>query len=744
MLSSGLSGARRVTTQASIQQPTAMQPAQILAALRGAELLTSVELAELESASQGNVAAVSGALDALTKKGRLTPLQREMLLAGEGRNLCLSQYRLKARLGAGGMGQVFLAEHVMMDRHVALKVIASRYSSDPDAMRRFRREVRIVARLNHPNIVQAHDAAEANGLHFLVMEYVQGVELGSLVERSGPLTEARACWLMHQAALALQHAFEQGLTHGDIKPANLLVTAAGTLKILDFGLARWIRSSAEDAGVGGTNCEEALAGTPDYLPPEVTRDPRLADIRSDLYSLGCTFFYLLSAKPPFYSDSWPHTLFRHQHDPVPDLCAGRQDVSKECSAIVSRLLAKSPDDRFQTPQELAVALRNLLVADDRARMLDSAPIEVSEIPTRCSDAESTLPSFKQLEEKATAAKPKAAMPSQWKSVPLHSGRAGLWSAAVLAAVGIGLALSWFTARSAAKTRLAPDASTASEEIRSVSFSISQAPDKKFDTLAAAVSAASDCDTICISGRGHVPTGPIQIHDKRIIIRAGGVEKLRLEFDRPRTAPPWQALIRTNRDLSLDGIDLTAAAASSAGGPANVTHLIYVERGALSMSRCRLESPGGTALIVCRGCPQVSLQGCFLNAWASALIEDRCPHLFISRSEIRTCDPDGAAVVLLPPSEAGSPTSRIDIEQSRICAGRVLAIPGASAGDWVQEDELLSLERRLTAIEPIGRVKLNWQDSRHEGVGGNPRRAPADMAQTSMNPLVLTTNSRWPR
>src|SRR5207253_4374689 len=196
-----------------------------------------------------------------------------------------ARYRILVELGAGGMGVVYKAEHRIMGRTVALKVVAPHLTAKPDAVERFRREVTAAAKLSHPNIVTAHDADEAGGLHFLVMEFVDGISLDRLVGRRGPLPVQMACHFARQAALGLQHAFEKGMVHRDVKPANLMVTRKGQLKILDFGLARFAR----DAGAAGGRPAAATAanlvmGTPEYLSPEQASSPRTVDIRSDLYA----------------------------------------------------------------------------------------------------------------------------------------------------------------------------------------------------------------------------------------------------------------------------------------------------------------------------------------------------------------------------------------------------------------------------------------------------------------------------
>ena len=198
------------------------------------------------------------------------------------------------------MGEVFKARHPKLGRVVALKLIRKERLDNPAAVRRFHREVQAAAQLEHPHIVRAYDADEAGDLHYFVMEYVEGTDLARLVKRDGPLTVDRACDYVRQAALGLQHAYERGMVHRDIKPANLLLTAKGdVVKVLDMGLARLDRPE-KDAGASSTLTQEgAVMGTPDYIAPEQARDSHTVDIRADLYSLGCTLYFLLAGRVPF-------------------------------------------------------------------------------------------------------------------------------------------------------------------------------------------------------------------------------------------------------------------------------------------------------------------------------------------------------------------------------------------------------------------------------------------------------------
>jgi serine/threonine protein kinase len=277
------------------------------------------------------------------------------------------RYRVVSQLGVGGMGVVYRAEHRLMERVVALKVIGRELLRNPDAVKRFQQEVKAAAKLSHPNIVAAHDADQAGDLHFLVMEHVDGTSLARIVEKRGPLPVLHACHYIRQAALGLQHAHEHGMVHRDIKPQNLMLTRKGQVKILDFGLARLAREQ-DDAQRLATPKQRSIAnltsvgtvlGTPDYIAPEQVNDARRADIRSDIYSLGCTLYYLLSGRVPFPEGNSLEKLMHHSMDQPPPLAELRPELSRELLAVVERMMAKDPLTRYQTPVEVAQALLNL-------------------------------------------------------------------------------------------------------------------------------------------------------------------------------------------------------------------------------------------------------------------------------------------------------------------------------------------------------------------------------------------------
>jgi serine/threonine-protein kinase len=347
------------------------------------QLLEPAQTRELTRSLQGRFQEPKALARELVQRGWLTAYQINKLFHGCARELALGPYVIEERLGEGGMGQVFRARHKMLNRRVALKVIRKERLADPDFVRRFYREIQAAAQLSHANIVVAYDADHVGDTHFFAMEFVDGIDLCRLVHEKGPLPIAAACDFIRQAALGLQHAFEHGMVHRDIKPSNLLVTrCAGkkskgsdrvsgrsifngggdkpVVKILDMGLVRIEGPvAAGDAHAGELTQVKNVLGTPDFIAPEQARDARKADIRADLYSLGCTFYYLLTGQAPFPGDVAMEKLIKHwmeEPQPIEEL---RPETPPAVTAIVRKLMAKQPENRFQTPAELAVALATL-------------------------------------------------------------------------------------------------------------------------------------------------------------------------------------------------------------------------------------------------------------------------------------------------------------------------------------------------------------------------------------------------
>jgi serine/threonine protein kinase len=292
--------------------------------------------------------------DAMLRDGLLTRYQAEQLLLGQGGTFTVSgKYRILERLGSGGMASVYLCEHLVMRRRVALKVLPPALAEDPSALGRFHREARAVAALDHPNIVRAYDIDRDGKLHFLVMEYVDGSSLQEIVKRHGRLDLARSSHYIRQAATGLQHAHAGGLVHRDIKPANLLLDRQGTVKVLDMGLARFFHDEADNLT---HKYHEAVLGTADYMAPEQTLDSHAVDIRADIYSLGITWYFLLTGKNPFGRGTVTQKLLWHQTKQPEPVTAFRPEVPDQVGALIAKMIAKERAERYQSPAEVVAAL----------------------------------------------------------------------------------------------------------------------------------------------------------------------------------------------------------------------------------------------------------------------------------------------------------------------------------------------------------------------------------------------------
>ena len=315
-----------------------------------------VPIAELQGYVAGAQPAPNPArlLDGLVDAHLLTRFQADRLGAGKYKGFVLGSYTILDRLGAGGMGQVFLAEHAAMRRFVALKVLPGNVYEDDIARERFFREARAAATLDHPNIVRVFDMNREGKLLYLVMEYVEGASLQTIIEKDGKRSIAAAASYAHQMALGLQHAHERGLVHRDIKPGNTLVDRAGVARLLDLGLVR--SESDGDSKLTSNIGGRSILGTVDYLAPEQALDSSNVDIRADIYSLGATLYFLLAGHPVFPEGRAGQKLMWQQwRDPTP-IDSVRPEVPATLAAIVHRALAKKREDRFQTPAELADAL----------------------------------------------------------------------------------------------------------------------------------------------------------------------------------------------------------------------------------------------------------------------------------------------------------------------------------------------------------------------------------------------------
>lgn len=256
-------------------------------------------------------------------------------------------------LGAGGMGRVYRAKHRWLDTEVAIKVLNPLLDGDQEAVVRFQREARIAAQLNHPNIVKATDGGPIEGSFYLVTEFVDGIDLSDVVSHHGPLSVELACWLIRESAIALDHAHQAGLIHRDIKPSNIMLPKSGAPKLLDLGLARFADSATNLTSTG------QFMGTIDYVSPEQAADTRAVDARSDIYSLGCTFYYLLTGRAPFEGqayDSAVSKLLAHAEEEPISITDFRKDLPLALVKIVEASMAKEPSERIQSAGELAKQL----------------------------------------------------------------------------------------------------------------------------------------------------------------------------------------------------------------------------------------------------------------------------------------------------------------------------------------------------------------------------------------------------
>lgn len=305
----------------------------------------------------------------LVRDQRLTRWQAKQLLAGR-HEFFLGKYKLLDELGSGGVGRVYLAEHVQMRRRVAIKTLTQSSRNDRGAISRFLSEARTIAALNHPNIIQAFDVDSDGDCYYLVMEYVEGKDLEQMVAEQGPLDYEVLADYVQQAADGLAHAHEQGIVHRDVKPANLLVDAQGTVKILDLGMARLVddpKTRAESA-VG-----DEMLGTVDYVSPEQALGGDNIDHRSDIYSLGCTMYFLLTGHPPFPEGSAVERLMKHQKKEPASIQNDRPDVPAGLAKICRKMMAKNPDERFASAEAVVEALEKWLSEHRRSQAAPAQP-----------------------------------------------------------------------------------------------------------------------------------------------------------------------------------------------------------------------------------------------------------------------------------------------------------------------------------------------------------------------------------
>jgi serine/threonine protein kinase len=340
---------------------TTLSRAEFIQNLNESGLFTPEELHRaLETVPEFRAADGDAVARQLVDSGTLTPFQAEAVRERRFDGLVVGNYQVLDRLGQGGMGTVYKARHRRMRRVVAIKILSRDVAKSENFVKRFQREVEAVARLSHPNIVMAHDADEAEVGHFLVMEFVDGRDLASEVEKRGPLPVEEALDCILQAARALEYAHSRGIIHRDIKPANLLRDVNGVVKVADLGLARFEEGFGKPEAASALTQAGTVMGTADFMSPEQAMGAANIDHRADIYSLGCTLHFLLLGKPPYEGPTLMAVLLKHRDAPIPSLTAARSDVSAELDALLRLMLEKAPADRSQTMTEVVRVLEAIL------------------------------------------------------------------------------------------------------------------------------------------------------------------------------------------------------------------------------------------------------------------------------------------------------------------------------------------------------------------------------------------------
>jgi serine/threonine protein kinase len=288
--------------------------------------------------------------DEMIRDGVMTSFQAEQFLLGKWRGFTIGKYKLLERVGVGGMGQVFLCEHMFMRKRVAIKVLPPAKAEQPAALGRFYREARAAGSLEHPNIVRTHDIDQDGNLHFIVMDYVDGPNLLDVVKKFGPMDIGRAATYIRQVASALDYAFRNKIIHRDIKPGNVLIDRKGVARILDMGLARFINDHADQLTVKYD--DKIVLGTADYVAPEQVANSHSVDIRADIYAMGATFYFLLAGHPPFPTGTVSQKLLWHRTKEPTAIRAIRPEVPDGVAAIIGKMMAKDPKARYQTPAQV--------------------------------------------------------------------------------------------------------------------------------------------------------------------------------------------------------------------------------------------------------------------------------------------------------------------------------------------------------------------------------------------------------
>ncbi len=366
----------------------------LINSLRDSGLYSPEEIASFEEELKGIAGGSQEQMQALIERERITAYQLRKVVNGRSADLLIGPYVVQDKLGEGGMGKVFRALHKHDGREVALKVVREHLLAKPTARGRYEREVQTALTLSHPNIIHVASAGSTDGRYFIEMEFIDGLDLSRIVQRYGVLPISEACEYARQAALGLHHAHELGFVHRDVKPSNIMVGGSrhipaakepAWVKVLDMGLVRMIGYDDEERGL---TRDGTVVGTPDYMAPEQAKNSRVVDGRADLYSLGATFYFMLSGKPPFPDGTALDKIIRHVDHLPPPLESLRPDAPRELVQIVDRLMAKNPDQRFDTALDLAEALKPLtyfatdrLASEEYAKKLSGTILQPADMET---------------------------------------------------------------------------------------------------------------------------------------------------------------------------------------------------------------------------------------------------------------------------------------------------------------------------------------------------------------------------
>jgi len=339
--------------------PTPVTFEEFLKLIRKCEVIDSRSLDAFMSRRTFKVEADAGDLaNEMIREGVLTQFQAEQLLQGKWRGFTIGRYKYLERIGIGGMGQVFLCEHIHTRRRVAVKVLPPAKAEQPAALGRFYREARAAAALQHPNAVRIHDIEQDGEFHFIAMDYIAGPNLLDVVKQLGSLDIRRATSYVCQVATALDFAFRNGIIHRDVKPGNVMIDKSGKAYLLDLGLARFINDHADQLTLKYD--DKIVLGTADYVAPEQIENSHAVDTRADVYALGATFYFLLAGHPPFPTGTVSQKLLWHRTKSPAPIREIRAEIPKGLAAVLSRMMEKDPKERYQTPAQVVSALEEWL------------------------------------------------------------------------------------------------------------------------------------------------------------------------------------------------------------------------------------------------------------------------------------------------------------------------------------------------------------------------------------------------